>query len=154
MELLNICYFFSTQNGVLSQALKDFYRISKEFFPFAVTSLEILTQYRASPRKKNKHSSTQESKTSVCPPSTHILLSMLRRRRHDSSSVLCPGLQVCRWLETLQDCSKFTGTNVRGSDLKQGSKIPEMKKDISSALKITIIITRNFLLHNLVEWGI
>lgn len=63
---------------------------------------------------------------------------------------LCCAL-VCRFAD---EC-KFTGTKVRGSDLKQGSKIPEMKKDIRSALKITIIIiTENSLLHNLVEWGI
>lgn len=72
MELLNICHFFSTQNGVLSQTFKAFSLIStawpsqqQGFFPLWSHHWKCWHNTRLLPKK---HSSASGSRISVWPP--------------------------------------------------------------------------------------
>ena len=98
------------------------------FFPSAVMSLEMLTQHQASPKKHSPPSS--EPRISVWP-SLRLTSSSaaLSRCRQSSGSVSYPrpAAWVCSWMETLQDCSKFTGTRSASVTQRRARKNPRRR---------------------------
>ena len=105
------------------------------FFPSAVTSLEMLTQHQASPEKHSPPSSVP--RISVWPSFRLTSSSAaLSRCRQSSGSVSYPrpAACLCSWMETLQDCSKFTGTRSAAVTQRRARK-KSQKKDVGWALK-------------------
>lgn len=127
---LTLAYIYCHKKTLKAFSLISTARPSHQqgFFPSAVTSLEMLTQHQASPEKHSPPSS--EPRISVWP-SLRLTSSSaaLSRCRQSSGSVSYPrpAACVCSWMETLQDCSKFTGTRSAAVTQRRARKNPRRR---------------------------